>query len=91
MRQEFALHVSVVSLKRFALPRHPGKSEDVEALKARLEAVGNKLAEPDAEGIMPQSASHFSPKASLVISVILRKAVGFRAHCNRQQSWLNLL
>jgi hypothetical protein len=45
MRQEFALHVSVVSLKRFALPRHPGKSEDVEALKARLEAVGNKLAD----------------------------------------------
>jgi hypothetical protein len=45
MRQEFALHVSVVSLKRFSLPRHPGKSEDVEALKARLEAVGNKLAE----------------------------------------------
>ena len=45
MRQEFALHVSVVSLKRFALPRHPGKSEDVEVLKARLEAVGNKLAD----------------------------------------------
>ncbi len=45
MRQEFSLNVSVISLKRFALPRHPRKSEDVEALKARLEAVGNKLEE----------------------------------------------
>jgi hypothetical protein len=45
MRHEFALHVSVVSLKRFSLLRHPGKSEDVEALKVRLEAVGNKLAD----------------------------------------------
>jgi hypothetical protein len=45
MRKEFSLHASVVSLRRFALPRHPRKSEDVEALKARLEAVGNKLAE----------------------------------------------
>jgi hypothetical protein len=45
MRQEFALHVSVVSLRKFTLPRHPGKSEDVEALKARLEAVGCKLAD----------------------------------------------
>jgi len=45
MRKEFSLHASVVSLKRFALPRHPGETEDVEALKARLEAVGNKLAD----------------------------------------------
>ena len=45
MRQEFSLNVSVVSLRRFALLRHPRKSEDVEALKARLEAVGNKLAD----------------------------------------------
>ncbi len=45
MRQEFSLNVSVISLRRFALPRHPRKSQDVEALKARLEAVGNKLAD----------------------------------------------
>ena len=45
MRQEFALHVSVIFLRRFALPRHPRKSENVDALKARLEAVGNKLAD----------------------------------------------
>src|SRR6202047_2715754 len=45
MRQEFALHVSVISLRRFVLPRHPRQTDNVEALKSRLEAVGNKLAE----------------------------------------------
>ena len=45
MRQEFSLNVSVISLKRFVLPRHPRQTDNVEALKSRLEAVGNKLAE----------------------------------------------
>jgi hypothetical protein len=57
MRQEFALHVLVISLRRFALPRHPRKSEDVEALKARLEAVGNKLAELR-QHILDQTSRH---------------------------------
>jgi len=43
--KEFALHVSVVSLKRFALPRHPSKTDKVEQLKERLQLVGSKLVE----------------------------------------------
>jgi hypothetical protein len=45
MRKEFALHVSVVSLRQFALPRHHGISTDVAALKERLQAVGTRLVE----------------------------------------------
>jgi hypothetical protein len=45
MRKEFALHVSVVSLKRFASPRHPSKTDNVEQLEERLQLVGSKLAE----------------------------------------------
>lgn len=37
--------MSVVSLKRFALPRHPGKTDNVEQLKERLQFVGSKLVE----------------------------------------------
>jgi hypothetical protein len=45
MRQDFRNHASVIALKKFYIVRHPGKSEDVEALKVRLEAVGNRLAD----------------------------------------------
>jgi hypothetical protein len=45
MRKEFALHVSVVSLRQFTLPRHPGKTDNVEQLKERLQAVGTRLVE----------------------------------------------
>jgi len=45
MRKEFALHVSVVSLKRFTIPRHPGKTDNVKQLKDRLQLVGSKLVE----------------------------------------------
>src|ERR1700730_11970249 len=45
MRKEFALHVSVVSLKRFTIARHPGKTDNVEQLKDRLQLVGSKLVE----------------------------------------------
>jgi hypothetical protein len=45
MRKEFALHVSVVSLKRFTIPRHPGKTDNVEQLKDRLQLVVSKLVE----------------------------------------------
>jgi hypothetical protein len=45
MRKEFALHVSVVSLKRFTIARRPGKTDNVEQLKNRLQLVGSKLVE----------------------------------------------
>jgi hypothetical protein len=45
MHQEFALHASVISLKQFAVPRHPVNSTDVEQLRERLQLVGSKLAE----------------------------------------------
>jgi hypothetical protein len=45
MKRDFRNHASVIALKKFYLLRHPRQTDNVEALKARLEAVGNKLAE----------------------------------------------
>jgi hypothetical protein len=45
MRSEFSLHASVIVLKQFAVPRHPGKTDDVEQLKNTLQLVGSKLVE----------------------------------------------